>query len=942
MLNSKKKRFMKKSIHVVESVNSSPLTLAQAKRLTQKKPQDADIWKKYGSLLLDNNKVSEAIDALERARSLCVKDTNIHSLLGVCYHLHSRIEDARNEIDIALTLSPDNAQAFLTYGIIERESGCHEKALSYLERAESLLPQNLSVLENKAHTLVALSRYDEACILYDYLVRQKPQNYNYWNRVANVRRDLGDFDGLDAYYQKAIALAGDNPVPFSNRLTFIHYDPDWCREAIFRVCDEWQQRFAPKHPPARPVPADLSATRKLRIGMFSDGFRNHPVGTMIVEALAAANPDEMEFYLYPTHGEQDHITERMKRIATKWQPIKHLSDDDFTQLIKDDQIDILIDLVGHNAGTRSKAVALQPAPLIVKWVGGLINTTGVHAIDYLISDAIETPLVEGEDDFYTEKLIRLPDDYIVFSPPKHAPPCRSLPALENGYVTLGCFNNPTKLNEVTFREWAALMHQLPDSRLFLKGKSYTSESFCERIYTQMEAYGIARDRVIIEGPASHRGLMEAYNRVDIALDPWPYSGGLTTCEALLMGVPTVTLPGPTFAGRHSATHLINAGMPELVVDSWEMYRERILELADDLESLNTIRRSLRQVLLQSSMCDGRRFAKHFMLAMRAIWQRYCEGKVPEALTFDKNSALWFEDDQQPLDIHVEETPSPAQSGFQWELTGKVVVLDNSAKLVRSRGLVPLLNLNAFAIVAFDPTSSVPNPQRFEGREDIQLFPHALLGDGQPGTLYASVSPAMSGTLKPLSEASLPSDKRQGAKVITQLPIQTIALDSIEGLESLDWLILDEMSDADTILEHGKQALKDTLLIEVRLVFQPTHERQPMLTGLQYWASHNGFRFYRLERLEHRSHLPQRDDLKKKQSSELINADAIFLPSYERMEALTDNQRTKLAFLLHTVYGIRDMSHELLAAVDEEKAEKYLIEEGAVEVKTRFCTKSLIC
>lgn len=910
----------------------APLTLAQAQRLTHKKPQDAQAWKQYGGLLLNQGSVQEAISALENAREWHENDADIHSMLGVCYHRRSRISDAKAALEQALAIKEEHVQALVTYGIIEREAGRNEKALSYLERAEKVAPQNASLLENKAATLVAHARYDEASSIYEFLIQQQPRNHSYWNGAANVRRDLGDFDGLDDYYQKAIALAGETPIPFSNRLTFIHYDPDWSREAIFRICDEWQQRFAPKQPPQRPVPSDLSTTRKLRIGMFSDGFRNHPVGTMIIEALAATNPDEMEFYLYPTHGEQDHITERLKGIATKWQSIKHLRDEEFTQLIKDDQIDILVDLAGHNSGTRSKAVAMQPAPLIVKWVGGLINTTGVHAIDYLISDAIETPLVEGEDDFYTEKLIRLPDDYIVFSPPKHAPPCRSLPALENGYVTLGCFNNPTKLNKVLFNEWAKLMHELPGSRLFLKGKPYTSESFCERIYTQMESLGIERDRLIIEGPASHRGLMDAYNRVDIALDPWPYSGGLTTCEALLMGVPVVTLPGPTFAGRHSASHLVNAGMPELVVDNWEEYRERVMELAGDLESLSTIRRSLRQVMLQSPMCDGRRFAKHFMLAMRAIWQRYCEGKVPEALTFNKDSQLWFEDDQQLLDIHIEEKPATPVTCFQWELKGKVMVLDNSAKLVRSRGLMPLLSLNAFAIVAFDPASRVPSPQRFEGREDLQLFPHAVLGDGQPGTLYACVSPSMSGTLKPLQEQALPPHTRQDAKVITQLPIHTIALDSIDGLESLDWLILDELSDADNILQHGIRALQDTLLIEARLAFQPTHERQPNLSELSHWASRNGFRFYRLERLGHRSHFPDHANLMKKQSSELVSADAVFLPSYERMATLSNNQRIKLAFLLHTIYGIRDMSYELLAEVDEQKAEEYLIAEGVVEAK----------
>lgn len=330
---------------------------------------------------------------------------------------------------------------------------------------------------------------------------------------------------------------------------------------------------------------------------MSDGFRQHPVGNMIIGALENISPEEVEFFFYTTSLNRDEVTKRFHTLATRWSDVKYTSDEQFAQQVRDDEIDILFDLAGHNTGTRSRAVSMHPAPLIVKWVGGLINTTGVEAIDYLISDHIETP--EGEDEHYTEKLIRLPDDYIVYARPLLVPSLSSLPAKKNGYITLGCFNNPTKLNGELFSHWAQIMHQLPNSRLLLKGKPYTSQDFCERIYTQFEQAGIERERLILEGPAPHHEFLAAYNRVDISLDTWPYSGGLTTCESFLMGVPLVTLPGPTFAGRHSATHLINAGMPELVVDSWEAYHERVLELASDLDSLSTIRQHLRDVLLQS-------------------------------------------------------------------------------------------------------------------------------------------------------------------------------------------------------------------------------------------------------------------------------------------------------------------------------------------------------
>ena len=905
------------------------LTVAQAKRLTSKTPNKTEVWVQLGVAYIAANRHSEAIAPLQRAVSLSEKAAHIHAWLAAAYLGASELLLAEESANHALSLSEHNVRALMILAMIDQDKNLSASALKWLEKAEHFEPENADVLHAKSRALFGLHRYEEAEAVLETLTRLYPKNLGYWNELGVVQRELGKLASSANSFLKAIKY-GDSSTPFSNLITGYHYDPSKRQSDIAAVCREWQARYGVKNPPARPIPENMLPDRKLRIGLLSDGFRQHPVGNMIIAALENANPEEMEFYFYSTNASNDAITKRFQVLASQWQMVKYQDDDAFNQQVRDDKIDILFDLAGHNAGTRSKAISMQPAPLIVKWVGGLINTTGVEAIDYLISDAIETP--EGEDRHYTEKLIRLPDDYIVYSQPSYTPSIGPLPALANGFITLGCFNNPTKLNAELLTEWAILMNQLPHSRLFLKGKPYTSESFCERIYVLMESLGVDRERLLLEGPSNHRDLLNSYNRVDIALDPWPYSGGLSTCEALLMGVPVVTLPGPTFAGRHSASHLVNADMAELVVSNWEEYRERVVELASDTDSLSTIRHSLRQVLLQSAMCDGRRFAKHLMLALRAIWQRYCEHKSPAALTFNKNSELWFEDDQKLLDIQVKEKPLAPEEGFRWEFDGQVVVLDNASKTLRNRALSLMVKSNAFAIVAFDPQSLIEKPEIFSANQNIQLFQHALLGDGKAATLYACLEPTLSSTLHPLPNDQLPPARRSGAQVLTQLPINTVALDAIQGLASLDWLILDGLSDAATILENGIDALKDTLLVEVQVAFQATHERQPNLAELQYWASRNGFRFYRLNASRYISHFPNSVPKKKRQATELECADAIFLPSYERMASLNDNQRVKLAFLLHTIYGIKDLSYALLAEVDREKAEAYLEEEGVVNRK----------
>jgi predicted O-linked N-acetylglucosamine transferase (SPINDLY family) len=789
--------------------------------------------------------------------------------------------------------------------------------------------------------------YERARSAYEKCYQLEPDSLQVLNNLGNVSKDLGYFDEAIAWCDKAVGESGDRySLAYSNKIVTMHYHPEIASGVIIEECRKWNERYAPGKPMQRPDPRDKSKNRKLRLGLFSDGFRRHPVGYMIRMPIGLLPPSQFELYFYSSSNADDAVAEQLRASAASWKAIEHLDDEQFCELIKEDQIDILFDLSGHNAGNRMTAVAREPAPLIMKWVGGLINTTGVEAIDYLISDAIETP--PGVDEAYCEKLIRLPDDYICYAPPRYAPDVGPLPALANGYITFGCFNYPSKINNVLLAKWARILHSVPQSRIYLKGKQFKNADLRARITRQLVEAGVDEERIKIEGPSGHKALLEKYNEIDIALDTWPYSGGLTTCEALLMGVPVVSFPGPTFAGRHSATHLVNAGMPELVVEGWEEYHDRIVELASDLDSLATIRRCLRQVLVRSPVCDGERFARHFTKAVRSVWHRYCDGKAPAALTFRQDGQAWFEGEADPVAVELpdirlrpvkggalKDTTGTAGQGFEWQITGKIVVVDNCARLLRQPSSHVLLKLNAFAIVAFDPASRIPNPERFSGRKDVQLIPHAVLGDGEPSTLYACMDPAYSSTLEPLPAEKLAPREREATRVLARLPISTVCLDQIDGLDTLDWLILDDLSDAIRILERGSAALAGSLAIQTAIPFRPTHHRQSSLAELQHWMARHGFRLYRFNEMTHESHLPvERKDLVKGQATELVHADALFLPSVERIESLAQTQRMKLAFLVHTIFNIKDLAYQLLASVDAQRAEAYLVAEGLISSGAR--------
>lgn len=888
-----------------QSRSAAPADLTQARRLCQRRPDDAGAWQTLGNLQL-SAQPEQALSSFEQALALLPNDPRALELVAKAAQKLGDAERAESLATRAVQLAPTFAPAHHRLATLHFEKGRFPAALRHIDKALESHPDDCRMLARKGLILNRLDRHGEAIDVFIHLIAREPKDYSHWNNLANLYRDIGKLGLADEHYQRAIELVGRKDVlPYSNRLTTLHYDPTQSREYIFEVCKEWQTRFGPAIPPPRPQSTDPRPDRLLRVGLVSDGLRQHPVGNMIVGALERLPRHQFQLFAYSSSQVHDHLTQRIRARVEDWRAIKHMDPQHLDRQIREDRIDILIDLSGHNAGNRMGTMALRPAPLLVKWVGGLINTTGLDAIDYLLSDAIESP--PGDDAFYTEKLIRLPDDYICYDPPPYAPDIRALPAQANGFITFGCFNNPTKVNDELLGHWADLLHAVPDSRLLLKGGAFANAGMREHVENVLGAHGIAAERLIVEGPVGHKALLECYNRVDIALDPWPYSGGLTTCEALLMGVPVVTLPGPTFAGRHSATHLVNAGLPELVVSNWEEYVERAAGLARDQKNLALIRSFLRRVLMTSPVCDSPRFAGHLGTALRAIWQRHCAGKPAAALTLDKQGQAFFEGEDDAVTLRHPAAPA-AEDGFSFRFQGRIVTLDHGATLLGSPRFVALQRLGVLSTIAFDPASRTGNARQLAELGELHYYPNVALGNGHPATLHACLDPALSATLEPLA-----------AQVLTRLPLPTLRLDEIEGLPTVDWLVLDHLNDSLALLEHGRRTLTDTLLVQARISFVPSHEQQPDLRALSQRLAGLGFSFHRLHETQHR-HFAEESGFA---ASQLAVADALFLPDAQRMAALTENQRRKLAFLLHTVYDSKDVALSLLRVLGEDVAQRYL-------------------
>lgn len=580
-------------------------------------------WLHLGSVYRAQAKLDEALKCFHKANQLDPSSAGVAFRIGQIYDDQGVLDKALKLYDITLKIDKEHVQAYLAKSEILKKQSKYKEAEDTIYEVLSLNPRNIAAKVSLAELYKYKGNYEKAIESYEKLLEQHPKLGAARTNYALCLQELGNYEESEKNYLQAFEDLPSQFESLSNYLMALHYNPNRSKEEIFEAHKLWDQHFAPENRPNRPIPFDASVDKKLRVGFISGGFRAHPVGWMITKALENLPKDAFEIYSYTTHNRYDMVTKRIHAASDKWRSVIGYSDEIIAKIIREDEIDILVELSGHSADTRLKTVVMEPAPVMVKWVGGLFNTTGMESVDYLISDHMETP--EGEEEFYTEKLVRMPDDYICFMPPDYSPDVAELPAKKEGVITFGCFNNPTKVNDVTLEKWAEIMNRVPNSRLFLKSKQYDTEALRARITETMATAGISKDRLIFDGLSQHQILLEKYNEVDIALDPWPYSGGLTTCEALWMGVPVITKPGPTFAGRHSATHLYNAGFPEWITNSWDEYIGKVVALASDIQQLSDIRKGLRKKVAASPVCDGARFGAHLSNAFREMWKQRVAG-----------------------------------------------------------------------------------------------------------------------------------------------------------------------------------------------------------------------------------------------------------------------------------------------------------------------------
>jgi predicted O-linked N-acetylglucosamine transferase (SPINDLY family) len=396
--------------------------------------------------------------------------------------------------------------------------------------------------------------------------------------------------------------------------------PDYDAAAIAREHRIWNDKFIrPNLGKIGPYDNERSPDRRLKIGYVSADFRNHPVGRFLLPLFANHDHQKFEIFCYSNVNPTDEFTDRLRPCADHWRNIRLLNDDAVAEQIRQDRIDILIDLALHTDGTKIMVFARKPAPVQANYLA-YCSTSGLETMDYRLSDPYLDP-VGGPEDCYVEKTIRLAHSYWCYEVHVNTPETNPPPMLQTGYVTFGCLNNYSKNSKKTWEAWHQLLKAVPKSRLVvyaLKG------SHRELAKERTAAAGIDAERLVFVGNAKTEEYFQQYLGIDIALDPFPYGGGTTTCDALWMGVPVVTLRGQTAVGRGGVSILSNIGLPELIADSPREYVQIAAQLAGDRKRLSELRGTLRQRMKDSPLTDGPQFAREVEAAYRQMWEQWCE------------------------------------------------------------------------------------------------------------------------------------------------------------------------------------------------------------------------------------------------------------------------------------------------------------------------------
>ena len=580
-----------------------------------------------GCALVGLSKVEEGVAEFEAAVKLYPGYWEAFSMAGFALQMRAQYGAALACCERALKLKPDAAEAHYRLGMVLRESGRAADAIAAFQRAIGLKPGYADALNDQAIAYQRLGQLDQAIEIGRRAIEAAPKLPQAYCGLGIALAESGLIEEALADSRRAIELKPDYEAAHSAYLFHLHYS---CRHDPAAVLEEhrrWARARANHLAPAAPrFENDRSAARCLRIGYVSADFRQHSVAFFLMPVFARHDRNAFEVFCYSDVRVPDGVTQQLRRCADQWRDSAGLTDERLAAQIREDRIDILVDLAVHSGGNRLLVFARKPAPVQVTWLG-YAGTTGLAAMDYKITDPILDPPGKTEA-FHAERLCRLPDCYFCYTPPPGYPAVSAPPALSSGVVTFCAFQNLAKVSDVAAGLWAQVLHAVPRSRLAIKARGLGGEATRQRLHALFAARGIGETRLVLEDWAGMNEYLARFSGVDIGLDTTPFGGGTTTFHALWMGVPVVTLAGQSALGRMGTSILTNLGLTELVAETAQAYVGIARRLAGDPERLLRLRSGMRERMQRSPLMDAARFTANLEALYRQMWTAECRGARP--------------------------------------------------------------------------------------------------------------------------------------------------------------------------------------------------------------------------------------------------------------------------------------------------------------------------
>jgi protein O-GlcNAc transferase len=571
-----------------------------------------------GNTLQDLGRSEEAIAAYAEAIRLKPDTAEMHGNLGIVLAERGRLGDAIAAYQRAIKLKPDYSDAYYNLGRALFEAGRLDEAVAAYEGAIRLRGDSAQSYNNLGIALCEKNLLQEAAAALGRAIVLKPDYAEAHNNLGNILKEMGRIQEAIAAYRRAVELGPAADLAHSNLVYALLCDPGSDAHAILAESRRWNEAHArPLRASIRPHDNNRGPDRRLRLGYVSPDFRQHVVGLNLLPALRRHDHQRFEIFCYSNALQSDSLTRQFQACADHWRDIARLGDEQAAQMIRDDKIDILVDLTLHMSRNRLLVFARKPAPVQVTYLG-YCGTTGLETMDYRLSD----PWFDDADSdlsVYSERTVRLPRSYWCYQPGAATPDIE--PRNPAQLVTFGCLNNFAKVSSASLDLWSRILMATPGSRLILHAPAGHAR---QDVLDRLTAAGVGADRVEFVAKQPWDTYIRTYQRIDVALDPFPYGGGITTCDALWMGVPVVSLSGKTAVGRGGRSILNNIGLPELVANSPEQYLHIATDLAGDSRRLSNLRHGLRDRMKSSPLMDEAGFTRELEEAYRIMWRAWVD------------------------------------------------------------------------------------------------------------------------------------------------------------------------------------------------------------------------------------------------------------------------------------------------------------------------------